>query len=152
MNSGAPITPSYSLVNFVDFSGSTSAGVRPIVSDPGAGVASCAIAGAPCRFGPPGYASVTTPTLGNVGKGVLRGPGTNNWDISAYRNIRFSERRGINGQLRFETYNTFNHTQFGGYDTGLKFDAQHNQINPLFMQPNSARPARRAQVSARITF
>jgi hypothetical protein len=54
--------------------------------------------------------------------------------------------------LRFETYNTFNHTQFSGVNTGLKFDAQHNHINPLFMQPTSARPARRAQISLRVSF
>jgi hypothetical protein len=139
---GAPITPSFSLVNGIDFSGSGSASTRPIVIDPNAPVES--------RFGPPGYSAVTEPTLGNVGRGVLRAPGTNNWDISLNRSLRFTER--ISGQLRFETYNTLNHTQFSGVDASLKFDAQHNQINPLFMQGTSARPPRRAQLGLRVSF
>ena len=49
------------------------------------------------RFGPPGYKAVTVPTQGNVGKGVLRGPGTNNWDISIYRVLRLRER--VNGVM-----------------------------------------------------
>ena len=70
----------------------------------------------------------------------------------------------MRGQLRFETYNTFNHTQWSPYDTGLNFqllspqpdpaapNKAYKQINPLFMQPNAARPPRRAQISARLTF
>jgi hypothetical protein len=142
LQSGGPITPAYSLVNGVDFTGSSSAGARPIVMDPKAPVES--------RFGPPGYTAVKAPTLGNVGKGVLRGPGTNNWDLSVYKPLRFTEK--VSGQLRFETYNTFNHTQFSSVDNSLKFDAQHNQINPLFMQPTAARPPRRAQIAVRLFF
>jgi hypothetical protein len=142
MMTGAPATPSFSLVNYVDFSGSGTEGPRPIVLDPNAPVQT--------RFGPPGYSAVTVPTLGNVGRNVLRGPGVDNWDISIYRELHISER--WRGQLRFETYNTFNHTQFANYDFSVKFDSQHNQINPLFMQPTSARPPRRAAISARIWF
>ncbi len=81
---------------------------------------------------------------------MLRGFGTNNFDISVYRNMNITER--LKAQLRFETYNTFNHTQFSGIDGSVKFDATHAQINPLFMQPTSARPARRAQIAARLNF
>ncbi|HEY1493569.1 MAG TPA: carboxypeptidase regulatory-like domain-containing protein [Candidatus Solibacter sp.] len=142
LQSGAPFTPTYSLVNGVDFTGSSSASTRPIVVDPNAPVLS--------RFGPPGYSSVTTPTQGNVGKNVLRGFGTNNWDVSIYRNLNITER--LHGQLRFETYNTLNHTQFSGIDGSVKFDATHAQINPLFMQATSARPPRRAQIAVRLNF
>ena len=77
--------------------------------------------------------------------------------------MRFREGR-INGQLRFETYNTFNHTQFSGVDANLNFqqvspqpdpnntNKVYKQINPLFLQPTGARPSRRAQISARLTF
>jgi hypothetical protein len=154
MVSGAAITPSYSLVSGIDFTGSSQASARPYVVDPKAPITE--------RFGPPVWTAANVPTQGNVGKGVLRGPGVNNWDISIYKNIRFNER--LRGSLRFETYNTFNHTQFSGVDSGLNFrqvspqpnpsalNRVYEQINPLFMQPTSARPPRRAQISARLTF
>jgi len=153
--SGAPITPTYSLVSGIDFTGSGQVSTRPQVVDQNAPIDQ--------RFGPPVWSAANVPTFGNVGKGILRGPGTNNWDISVYRNVRFREGR-INGQLRFETYNTFNHTQFSGVDANLNFqqvspqpdpnniNKVYKQINPLFMLPTSARPARRAQISARLTF
>ncbi len=67
----------------------------------------------------------------------MRSP--NNWDVSVYRNISFAE--WLRVQLRFETYNTLNHTQFS-----------HTQINPLFMQATSARPPRRAEIAVRVSF
>ena len=92
---------------------------------------------------------------------MLRGPGTNNWDVSIYKNFVIREGR-LRGSVRFETYNTFNHTQFSSVDTGLNFRAQstastilnrvYDQINPLFMQPTGARPPRRAQLALRLTF
>jgi hypothetical protein len=42
----------------------------------------------------------------------FRGPGIN-WDLSLMKNFKWGEgARSI--QFRFETYNTFDHTQFGG--------------------------------------
>ncbi|MDZ4796910.1 MAG: carboxypeptidase regulatory-like domain-containing protein [Bryobacteraceae bacterium] len=152
--SGAPLTPGYTLVNGLDFTGSSDFGTRPYVMNPDAPLPAD-------RFAPPQWEQAGIPTRGNMGRGVLRGPGTNNWDISVYKNIAFTER--WKGQLRFETYNTFNHSQFSAVDTNLNFaragalepgalNYKYNQINPLFLQPTSARPARRAQLSIRISF
>jgi hypothetical protein len=154
MISGAPITPGYSMVTGVDFIGSSQVSARPYVLNPDAPVAE--------RFNPPVWSGVNVPAYGNVGKGVLRGPGVNNWDISLYRSFQFNER--LRGQIRFETYNTFNHTQYSTYDTSLNFqlvspqpdptniNKTYRQIDPLFMQPTAARPPRRAQISVRLTF
>ncbi len=49
-------------------------------------------------------------TLGNTSRDQFRGPGINNWNISVYKNFPFTERTHL--QLRLETFNTFNHTQF----------------------------------------
>ncbi len=154
MITGAPITPGYSLVNGIDFTGSSQFNTRPFVINPTA-------ENPADRFAPPQWQEANVPTRGNMGKGILRGPGTHNWDISVYKNLRFGER--VRGQLRFETYNTFNHTQFGNVDTNLNFaragalepgqlNYKYNMINPLFMQPTSARPPRRAQLSIRLNF
>src|SRR5207248_335782 len=49
---------------------------------------------------------------GNLGKAALRGPGRDNWNISLFKSFLFSETRGSRFELRLETFNTFNHTQF----------------------------------------
>ena len=56
-------------------------------------------------------------TLGTTPKGFLRGPGINQWDISLYKNTRVGERMMV--QFRLETFNTFNHVQFNGINTGV---------------------------------
>ena len=38
----------------------------------------------------------------------MRGPGFWRTDLSLFKNIKFNER--LTGQLRWETFNTFNHT------------------------------------------
>ena len=59
----------------------------------------------------------TQPALGawgNLKKGEIRGPGRNNWNISLFKNFLISEARGSRLELRFESFNTLNHTQFNG--------------------------------------
>src|SRR5262249_11486099 len=71
---------------------------------------------------------------GSASKDSFRGPGINNWDMSVMKNFKWHE-GGRSIQLRFETYNTFNHTQFGGpngtgtsVDTVARFDATGKQV------------------------
>jgi hypothetical protein len=142
MSSGAPLTPSMALVSYVDYAGSASASVRPSVGDPHAALAD--------RFVVPTVTGANVPTLGNVGKGILRGPGVNNWDLSLYKRIRLMER--LSAQLRLESYNTFNHTQFSAVDSSLRFDAKGSQINQLFMQATTSRPPRRVQLALRLNW
>ncbi|MCC6539575.1 MAG: carboxypeptidase regulatory-like domain-containing protein [Bryobacterales bacterium] len=56
-------------------------------------------------------------TLGNLGKNTLRLAGINQWDISMFKNTKITER--VNLQLRIETFNTFNHTQWGAVNTAI---------------------------------
>jgi len=125
-------------VNSVDTVGSPfAAAARPMVAHQ--------IAPALERFGPISLFSPPGPLFGNAGKNILRQPGTENFDISLSKTLRVTER--LSGILRFETYNTFNHTQFSTVDMGVKFDATGASANPLFMQPTAARPPRRIQLS-----
>jgi hypothetical protein len=154
--SGAPITPGYSLVTGIATpTGSASEAARVQVLDPNAPLAQ--------RFGPPpepaGQASLanapwtvasTDPQFGNLGKGTVTGPGTNNWNLSLYRRVRFNER--LTGQIRLETYNTFNHTQFSGVNSSLQFNTQGQNVNTAFMLPNGARPPRYVQIAFRLMF
>jgi hypothetical protein len=89
-------------------------------------------------------------TIGNRPREVFRGPGTNNWDLSLFRNIPIREK--VKFQLRFEGYNAFNHTQFSGVNTAAKFDLLGSQVSQNFGQLSSAHSARVMQLAARISF
>ena len=55
--------------------------------------------------------------LGNTSRNQFRGPGIANWNISLYKNVNFNER--VRMQLRLETFNTFNHTQFATVQSSI---------------------------------
>jgi hypothetical protein len=135
--SGAPFTPGFSTVDGQDITGTPSESARIDVGDPKA---------------PPleRFARPARGTFGNAGASVLRGPGTNNWDLSLYRTIRLKERKTM--QVRFETYNTFNHTQFSSLSTSARFDTAGAQVDPLFLEPTAARSPRRVQLALRLNW
>ena len=75
-----------------------------------------------------------------------------NWDMSLYRTIKLRERTSM--QLRFETYNTPNHTQFSNVSRQARFQSATDwtQMDPLFLQPTAARAPRTMQVALRLNF
>lgn len=89
-------------------------------------------------------------TIGNMQRNGLYKPGTNNFDLSFFKNIPIRERAHF--QLRWEMYNAFNHTQFSGFNSSARFDAAGNQINTTFGQLNSTAAARLMQGSLRFLF
>jgi len=103
--------------------------------------------------------SLTKFGLGNSPKDAFRGPGINNWDLSLMKNFKFGHEGSRLIQFRFETYNTFNHTQFGGangtgisVDTVARFDATGKQVNPRFGQYLASRDGRRVQLGLKFAF
>ncbi|MCL5744964.1 MAG: Plug and carboxypeptidase regulatory-like domain-containing protein [Acidobacteria bacterium] len=139
ISTGAPFTPGISTVDGANLTGTPSEAARPDVANPGA-------ANERDRFGRPAPG-----TMGNTGSNVLRGPGLNNWDLSVYRRIPLGK-EGRYLQLRFETYNTMNHTQFSSVSGTARFDAGGNQVDPLFLTPTAARSARRVQLALRLAW
>lgn len=93
-------------------------------------------------------------TLGTTGKAILRGPGINQWDMSLLKNTRIKER--VNLQFRFETFNTFNHTQWQGVNTGLSLPnpntAPTAATRGSFGQVNSTRDPRSLQFGMKLLF
>jgi hypothetical protein len=94
----------------------------------------------------------------------IRGPGTNNWDTSLFKNFRYTSSESRYIQLRLETYNTLNHTQFSGFNSTATFNAG-GQITNLptgsggpannrlgFGALNAVRAARVLQIAAKIYF
>ena len=90
-------------------------------------------------------------SIGNTPKYYLRRPGVNNWDIAFFKDF-FLREPDVRAQLRWETYNTFNHTQFSSFDTGARFDPQGNQVNAQFGAYTGARNPRIMQASLRFYF
>lgn len=93
-------------------------------------------------------------SLGNLGRNNLRSPGINNWDISFLKNTKITER--VNLQLRFETFNTFNHTQWSGINTGLSLPNPNSTVTAATRgtlgQVNSTRDPRSLQLGVKLLF
>lgn len=58
--------------------------------------------------------------FGSLGRGAIRGPGTQNLDLSIVRNWRVRDHYHL--QFRAEMFNAFNHTNFIGVAASLSFD------------------------------
>lgn len=70
-------------------------------------------------FDPAAFGAPASGLFGTLGHNALRGPGRDNWDMSLFKNFTLSESRGSRFELRFETFNTWNHTQFQNVDSGF---------------------------------
>ena len=97
----------------------------------------------------PGY---SVNGIGNASKAPIYGPGLNNWDVSLFKNFRLGSNEARRLQFRFESYNTFNHTQFTGIDTGAKFDQANNQTNTNYGYFTTAALARRLVLGLKLYF
>ena len=74
--------------------------------------------------GGPGTCTTTSgPASCGLGNASLTadfyGPGINNWNVSLFKNFPLGKVESRQFQLRLETYNTFNHTQFSGVNSFL---------------------------------
>ena len=85
------------------------------------------------RSAPPGVFATRVATLRR---------GINNFDLSLFKNFAITERMRF--QFRVESFNAFNHTQFGGPVT--------NVTSPQFAQILSARPARINQLGMKFIW
>jgi hypothetical protein len=93
-------------------------------------------------------------SLGNTGKYVFRMPGINQWDMSLFKNTRINER--VNVQFRFETFNTFNNTQWSGVNTGLNLPNPNTPVTEAtrgtFGQVSGTRDPRTLQFGMKFLF
>jgi hypothetical protein len=58
--------------------------------------------------------------FGNAGKDAVVGPGLFNWNLSLFKTIPLTAHEGPRIELRFESFNTFNHTEFQNLDNNSK--------------------------------
>jgi hypothetical protein len=158
--SGAPLGIGYSTVQGTDLVGGSGSGVDSrvvLVGDPNLDKGdrtfthyfNTAVVQAPSKanFG-----------IGNAPKDPIRGPGTNNWDISLFKNFALAREGAVRLQYRLELYNAFNHTQFTGVDTTARFDLTKQpgdagyQVNGTLGQYTSAANSRRIVMGLKLNF
>jgi hypothetical protein len=102
--------------------------------------------------------SALTGTFGTMGHNALRGPGRDNWNLSLFKNFTINEARGSRFELRLETFNTWNHTQFNSVSNGIsfKYNSTTQQVftDPTtnFGQVTSAFDPRIIQLGGKIYF
>jgi hypothetical protein len=82
-------------------------------------------------------------TLATTGRGIMRGPGVNNWDMSLAKTVAVY-RDAAKLDIRAEAFNIFNHTQWAGYSANIS--------SAYFGEITSARPPRTMQLSLRLSF
>jgi hypothetical protein len=80
--------------------------------------------------------------FGTEASNSLLGPGLQNWDLAAIKNVQFAERYSF--QLRGEFFNAFNHENFSGIGTTI------SATN--FGQVTSGHVPRRIQIGAKLNF
>ncbi|MEO7143279.1 MAG: hypothetical protein ABI165_07210, partial [Bryobacteraceae bacterium] len=150
---GAPLGLGYSLTYSADLTGGTGNGLDSrsvLVADPHAPAPAgqwfnVAAVKAPL----PG---LSVDGIGNASKAPIYGPGLDDWDISLFKNFALGKSETRRLQLRFESYNTFNHTQYTGIDTGARFDQNNNQTNTNYGYFTGAALARRLVIGAKFYF
>jgi hypothetical protein len=108
----------------------------------------------PAPFSPailPGTSNIAT--FGNLSHNALRGPGRDNWNLALFKQIPlWHEKQHI--ELRAESYNVFNHTQFsantvgGGASGGIGSSVNGTDFGKI----NSAYDPRTFQFGAKIIW
>lgn len=93
-------------------------------------------------FNTSAFAAAPLGTFGNSGRDIIIGPGTNNWDISIFKNTRLAET--VNLQFRTEFFNVFNHPQFNL--------PVADPTSAAFGRITSVRPAREIQFGLKLIF
>ena len=105
-------------------------------------------------FNPLAFGRPANGTLGNVGRNALTGPGIQNWDISMYKTTHITER--VTAQLRVETFNTFNHTQWATVSAGISVPNPNSPVTVSSQgstgQVTNTRDPRNIQLGLKILF
>jgi hypothetical protein len=153
--SGQPFTVTNGLGSFGDNAGvgngvATAASHPDLLSDPKAGFTpnQDPTQRGPLFYNPNAFKAPTGLTFGNVGRNTLTLPGRLNFDFGVFKRFAINESAGF--EFRAETFNLFNHTQYGGNGNSGINAAFLPGSN--FMHLNAAHDPRRMQLGLRFYF
>jgi hypothetical protein len=156
-----------------DFTGGQINALPFVLCDPTKDFSGSNADGTPFAFNTKCFAQPTSlGQIGNLPRNALRKPSILNTDLAFFKNIRLGEKRSL--QLRWETYNLFNHANFTDMDAGLRYElvgenptvftrsdgttlttfsgGRYSQTNGRFGAVTAARSPRVMQASIRINF
>jgi len=85
----------------------------------------------------PAWLSGPNMGFGNAGKDYLVGPGRVNFTTSLYKTFSFWDKASFT--LRFESFNTFNHSEFSGINAGMSCNSTSG-TGQTVTQPCAANP------------
>jgi hypothetical protein len=158
--SGLPLTPAISGAGVVDTAGVGCLGTSPcslradLVGNPNGSAAPHTFAewynySAYACYGTAAHCVPYTgqTNIPTAAPGTARGPGFWRTDLGLFKNIKFTER--LTGQLRLETFNTFNHTNPIQPGTG---GSSNTMSSTVFDQVLLARDPRLIQIAMKLNF
>ena len=113
------------------------------------------IGGLPNYYFNPAAFAVAAPgtSTGTASRNMFHGPGINNFDLTLMKDVHFTESKYV--ELRFETYNLFNHTQFSPFSYQPTNDiggVVADIADPRFGEVIAASSPRVIQIAGKIYF
>jgi hypothetical protein len=82
-------------------------------------------------FSTSSFAAPAPLQFGTAGRNSIIGPGRDNWNVALFKAFSIPGREGMHLEIRGETYNTFNHTQFNGVDSTFT-DANFGKVTSVW--------------------
>lgn len=122
------------------------------ISDPNGGLAGTIdpSTGLPFIFDPTAFEPAATGQFGNSVRSFARLPGRNQTNFALMKQFYFNTERTVYIQLRAESFNLFNHTQFTGINATLPTAGPLS--NSTFGRPTGTRLPREFQFGAKLYF
>lgn len=129
-------------------------GIYPnVVSNPNGGLAGTVDpTGLPYIFDPLAFDIAAAGQYGNLGRAFARLPGRNQTNLALMKQFYFNKEKTFYLQLRAESFNLFNHTQFTGITAARPTNGTDFILNSTFGRPTSTRLPREFQFGAKLYF
>jgi len=125
--------------------GVSGSGSRPdLVGDPHAASCLTPTLPGPFLFNACAFADPQGLTFGNVGRNFLNLPHRTNFDMGLFKSFPIRESKAL--EFRWETFNTFNHTQFS------RLDSSFSSSSTTFLQANATHFPRIMQFALKFLF
>jgi hypothetical protein len=100
-------------------------------------------------FDPTAFVAPGNFTYGNAGRNILVGPGTEQFDLSVFKNFYFGGEKAHRVQFRAEAFNAFNRPQFNNPNAQIGF-AGVAQITSAGNPPLFQRTSREVQLALKL--
>ncbi|MEJ7862221.1 MAG: carboxypeptidase regulatory-like domain-containing protein [Pyrinomonadaceae bacterium] len=130
-------------------------GIYPnAISDPRGGLAGTIdpISGLPFIFDPLAFEAAPIGQFGSLGRSFARLPGRNQTNLAVSKQFYFNKERTVYLQLRAESFNLFNTTQFTIVSAARPTSGTNILRDSLFARPNSTRLPREFQFGVKLYF